>query len=80
MIKSKIVLVPFPFDDLSSVTTALFLRELGELPSRMQDELDNRIRCYLFRVRCINKSPYAVHMKKLSHKDTKFSQSLCFSW
>ena len=44
MIKNKIVLVPFPFDDLSSVTTALFLRELGELPSRMQDELDNRIR------------------------------------
>ncbi len=108
MIKNKIVLVPFPFDDLSSskvrpvvcltnpigqhshvivsfissrtpsdlletdlildstqedftktglrvsstlrlhrlmtVTTALFLRELGELPSRMQDELENRIR------------------------------------
>jgi mRNA interferase MazF len=108
MIKNKIVLVPFPFDDLSTskvrpvvcltnpigphshvivpfissrttsdlletdlildstqedftktglhvsstlrlhrlltVTTALFLRELGELPSRMQDELDNRIR------------------------------------
>ncbi|MDP3260435.1 MAG: type II toxin-antitoxin system PemK/MazF family toxin [Thermodesulfovibrionales bacterium] len=29
---------------LITVTTALFLRELGELPSRMQDELDNRIR------------------------------------
>ena len=29
---------------LMTVTTALFLRELGELPSRMQDELENRIR------------------------------------
>ena len=29
---------------LMTATTALFLRELGELPSRMQDELDNRIR------------------------------------
>jgi mRNA interferase MazF len=108
MIKGKIVLVPFPFDDLSAskvrpavcltntigpnnhvivsfissriptdfletdlildanqedfiktglrvssllrlhrlmtVTTAILLRELGELPSRVQDELDNRLR------------------------------------
>lgn len=29
---------------LTTVTTAIFLRELGELPPRMQDDIDNRLR------------------------------------
>lgn len=60
MIKGKIVLVPFPFEDfaktglrvsstlrlhrLMTVTTSLFQRELGELPPRIQEEVDNKLR------------------------------------
>jgi mRNA interferase MazF len=60
MIKGKVVLVPFPFDDFSStglrvssvlrlhrlmtVTTSLFQRELGELPPQIQAEVDIRLR------------------------------------
>lgn len=54
MIKSKVVLVPFPFDDLSTnkarpavcltVTTSLIQRELGELSPRMHEEVNKKLR------------------------------------
>jgi hypothetical protein len=52
MIKGKLALVPFPFDDLSSairlhrlmtVTTSLIQRELGNLSSQMEVEVNEKL-------------------------------------
>ena len=47
-IKGKVVLLPFPFDDLSVAkvwpAVCMIRRELGELSSSMKAEVDKRLR------------------------------------